>query len=170
VDDGQTVYFDSRAIGSTSDSANWAAQLADPPNLPAAPTPPGNEQAADWKPLGVWALTQEERGDAIMFLQLSVNKSGVISGAYANVMSGEKEPVVGRIDQATQKTAFRFGNNKTTVIETGAYNLTQDVASCFVRFGAGPPQNWLMVRLPAPTMPNAPTRLSEQPKPSKGSG
>jgi hypothetical protein len=77
---------------------------------------------------------------------------------------------VGRIDQATQKAAFRFGNNKTTVIETGAYNLTQDVASCFVRFGAGPPQTWLMVRLPAPTMPNAPTRLSEQPKPSDGSG
>ena len=73
-------------------------------------------------------------------------------------------------DKETQKAAFRFGNNKTTVIETGAYNLTQDVASCFIRFGAGPPQTWLIVRLPAPTMPNTPTRLSEQPKPLEGSG
>src|SRR5262245_57340608 len=105
-----------------------------------------------------------------MFLQLSVSKSGVISGAYANVLSGEKEPVVGRIDQTTQKAAFHLGNNKATVFETGAYNLTQDVASCFVRFGTGPAETWLMVRLPAPTMPNAPARLSEQPKPSDGSG
>lgn len=170
VDDSQSVYFDGQPIGSSSDCANWAAQLADPPNLPGAPTPPGDDQNADWKPLGAWALTQEDKGDAFMFVQLTVNKSGVISGAYANVLSGEKEPVVGRIDQATQRVAFRFGETKTTVIETGAYNLTQDVASCFVRFGTGPAQTWLMVRLPAPTLPNAPTRLSEQPKTSGGSG
>jgi len=44
----------------------------------------------------VSALTQEEKGDAFMFLQLSVNKAGLISGADANVLSGEKERVVGR--------------------------------------------------------------------------
>ena len=161
VDVGQTEYFDGQPIGSITDCANWATQLADPSTPPPAPTPPGDDQAADWKPLGVWALTQEEKGDAFMFIQLSVNKSGVISGAYSNVISGEKEPVVGQVDKTSQRAAFHFGTNKTTVIETGVYNLTQDVASCFVRIRTAPAQNWLMVRLPAPTMPNAPTQISK---------
>jgi len=54
---------------------------------------------------GLW--TQEEKGDAFMFLQLSVNKSGVISGAYANVLSGEKEPVAGRIGRLLLANNFR---------------------------------------------------------------
>jgi hypothetical protein len=72
------------------------------------------------------------------------------------------------------RAAFHIGNaqgagntNQQTVIEAGAYNLTQDVASRFVRFGTGQAQTWLMVRLPAPAMPNAPTRIGEQ---STGNG
>jgi hypothetical protein len=161
VDAGQVEYYDGEPIGSTADCADWAARLADPPN-PSAPTPPEDGQPADWKPLGVWALTQEEKGDAFMFLQLSVNKGGVISGAFSDVLTGEKEPVTGEIDKVTQRAAFHFGNNKTTIIETGAYDLTQDVASCFVRFGTAPPQTWLLVRLPAPTMPSTPSPISQR--------
>ena len=173
-DDGQFVYYDGAPIGSTVDYADQAVSVAYPKDTPPAPTPPSANQTEDWKPLGVWALTQEEKGDAFMFLQLSTNKAGLISGAYVNVLSGEKEPVAGQIDKTTQRAAFRIGNAQgaenalqRTVIETGGYNLTQDVASCFVRFGTGQPQTWLMVRLPAPTMPNAPTQLGEQ---SSGSG
>jgi hypothetical protein len=161
IDEGQVEYFDGQPIGSTADCADWAARLGDPP-APPAPTPPANGQPADWQPLGVWALTQEEKGDAFMFLQLSVNKGGVISGAYSNVLTGENEPVAGEIDKSTQKAAFHFGNNKTTIIETGAYDLTQDVASCFVRFGTAPPQTWLLIRLPAPSMPSAPTPITQR--------
>jgi hypothetical protein len=169
VDDGQFVYYDGAPIGSTAECADRAVRLAYSKDPPPPPTPPGENQTGDWKPLGVWALTQEEKGDAFMFLQLSVNKAGAISGAYANVLSGEKEPVVGQIDKATQRAAFHIGNtqgtgntNQQTVIEAGAYKLTQDVASCFVRFGAGQAQTWLMVRLPAPTMPTVPTPIGEQ--------
>ena len=163
VDEGQDEYFDGQSIGSESDCTQWAARLADPPNPP-PPTPPGVDQSGDWKSLGVWALTQEQKGDAFMFMQLSVNKNGVISGAYSNVLTGEKEPVAGQIDRATQKAAFHFGTNRTTIIETGAYNLTQDLASCFVRFGTAQLQTWLLVRLPAPVMPTAPTQISSTSK------
>ncbi len=54
------------------------------------------------------------------------------------------------------------------IVEAGAYNLTQDVASCFVRFGAGRAQTWLMVRLPAPTMPTAPTPIGERSNSTEG--
>jgi hypothetical protein len=77
-----------------------------------------------------------------------------------------KEPVAGQIDKATQRVAFHLGKNTDAVIEAGAYNLTQDVASCKVYFGKGKPQTWLLVRLPAPKMPNAPTRVAVKSTPA----
>ena len=41
---------------------------------PPPPTPPETGQQAEWLPLGVWALAQEEKGDAYMFFQISIDK------------------------------------------------------------------------------------------------
>ena len=46
--------------------------------------------------MGVWALAQEEKGDAYMFFQISIDKDGVVTGAYQNVLSGEKAPSPGK--------------------------------------------------------------------------
>ena len=152
VDEGDTVYFNGQPEASTTQYERQAVELANPQNPPPPPAP--NQ---GWTPLGVWALCQEEKGNADMFVQLSVNKAGQISGAYRNVLTGEKEPVAGQINKATQRVAFHLGKNTDSVIEAGACNLTQDVASCKVYFGKGEPQTWLLVRLPAPKMPNTPT-------------
>ena len=155
VDQGDIVYVNGQAKGSTTQSEQQAVALANPQKLPALPAP--NQ---GWTPLGVWALCQEEKGNADMFVQLSVNKTGQLSGAYTNVLSGEKAPVVGQIDKATQRIAFRLGTNANTVVEAGAYNLTQEVAGCRVYFGKAPPQTWLLVRLPAPKLPDTPTPVA----------
>jgi hypothetical protein len=152
VDADDTVYFNGQPEGSTAQYQEQAVTLTNPQNPPAPPAP--NQ---GWTPLGVWALCQEEKGDADMFVQLSVNKTGQISGAYTNVLTGEKDPIAGQIDQATQRVAFHLGKNTDSVVEAGAYNLTQDVASCKVYFGKAKPQTWLLVRLPAPKVPDAPT-------------
>ena len=48
-------------------------------------------------PLGVFALAQEEKGDAVMFFQISVNRAGLISGAYTSTIADDERPnVVGR--------------------------------------------------------------------------
>jgi hypothetical protein len=154
VDADDTVYLNGQPEGSTAQYQQQAVDLANPQNPPPPPAP--NQ---GWTPLGVWALCQEEKGDADMFVQLSVNKTGQISGAYTNVLTGEKEPVAGQIDKATQRVAFHLGKNTDSVVEAGAYNLTQDVASCKVYFGKAKPQTWLLVRLPAPKVPEAPTPL-----------
>ncbi len=39
------------------------------PHNPRAPAPPAPGEQPDWLPLGVWALAQEEKGDAYMFFQ-----------------------------------------------------------------------------------------------------
>jgi hypothetical protein len=162
VDEGDTVYFNGEPEASTTQYQQEAVELANPQN----PSPPPAPNQG-WTPFGVWALCQEEEGNADMFVQLSVNKTGQISGAYTNVLSGEKEPVTGQIDRATQRVAFRLGKNTDSVIEAGAYNLTQDVASCEVYFGKDKPQTWLLVRLPAPKMPNVPTPVAVKSTPAQ---
>ena len=107
-----------------------------------------------------------------MFVQLSMNKTGQITGAYTNVLTGEKEPVAGQIDKATQRVAFHLGKNTDSVVEAGAYNLTQDAASCEVYFGKTKPQTWLLVRLPEPKVPDAPTpvRMTSTPESTGDAG
>jgi hypothetical protein len=46
--------------------------------------------------------------------------------------------------------AFTVGDKKTTVIETGLYNLTKDEAPVLIHFGADRTEQWLLVRLKNP--------------------
>ena len=116
-------------------------------------------QQPEWLPLGVWALAQEEKGEAYIFFQLSIDKDGVVSGAYQNVLSGEKSPISGQVVKETQRVAWKIGTNN-TVIETGLQSLTQDVASCLVHFGTDKTQTWLLVRQKQPEMPSTPQTAS----------
>jgi hypothetical protein len=153
---GDDVYVDGKQTASATEYSQQAIALANEPAAqPPAPTPPQPDQQPEWLPLGVWALAQEEKGDAYMFFQLSINKEGVVSGAYQNVLSGEKSPISGQVDKKTQRVAWKFGGGN-TVIETGLQNLTQDVASCLVHFGPDKTQTWLLVRQKQPEMPTAP--------------
>jgi hypothetical protein len=153
---GDEVYVDGKQAASATEYAQQAIALANEPVAqPPAPAPPAPGKQPDWLPLGVWALAQEEKGDAYMFFQLSIDKNGVVTGAYQNVLSGESSPISGQVDKKTQRVAWKIGTND-TVIETGLQSLSQDVASCLVHFGLDKTQTWLLVRQKQPEMPNAP--------------
>jgi hypothetical protein len=161
---GDDVYVDGKRTASATEYANQAIALANEPAAqPPAPEPPAPGKQPDWLPLGVWALAQEEKGDAYMFFQLSIDKDGVVSGAYQNVLSGEQSPISGQVDKKTQRVAWKIGTNN-TVIETGLQNLTQDVASCLVHFGPDTTQTWLLVRLKQPEMPTTPQTAEAETK------
>jgi hypothetical protein len=163
---GDEVYVDGKPTATAKEYSQQAIALANQPSAqPPPPTPPEPGQQADWLPLGVWALAQEEKGDAYMFFQISIDKNGVVTGAYQNVLSGEKSPISGQVDKKTQRVAWKIGSNN-TVIETGLQNLTQDVASCLVHFGPDTTQTWLLVRLKQPEMPNAPQSATTEAKES----
>ena len=98
-------------------------------------------------PLGVFALTHEESGDPIMFVQLAVAKDGTISGTYFNSVTDSAETVQGAVDKETQRAAWTIGSNANTVMETGVYNLTQEESTVLVHFGKDRTQTWLMVRV-----------------------
>jgi hypothetical protein len=163
---GDEVYVDGQPTATAQEYSQQAIALANTSDQqPPAPSPPEPGQPAEWLPMGVWALGQEDKGDAYMFFQISIDKNGVVTGAYQNVLSGEKSPISGQVDKKTQRVAWKIGTNN-TVIETGLQNLTQDVASCLLHFGPDTTQTWLLVRLKQPEMPDAPQNTSEETKES----
>lgn len=157
---GDSVYVDGEDAGPSTAYAQQAMELANPPAPAEEPVPPqAEEQVSDWQTFGVFALTQEESGSAIMFLELAMNKDGRISGALTNILTDDAEMVRGSIDRATQKAAWHVGDKTNTVYETGVANLTLDVAPVLIHLGPQTTQTWLLVRMSSPdqsTMPAAP--------------
>ena len=96
---GDDVYVDGKREASAPEYAEQAIALANEPARTPAPAPPEPGKQPDWLPLGVWALAQEEKGDAYIFFQLSIDKNGVVSGAHQNVLSGENSPISGQLDK-----------------------------------------------------------------------
>jgi hypothetical protein len=120
--------------------------------------------AEEWLPLGVFALAQEEKGDAVMFFQISVNRQGVISGAYQSILTDDALPIAGRVDKASQRVAWRIGDKTETIFESSLGNLTQDVSPVLIHFGKERIQTWLLVRMPEPASAGQPQKLPEAPK------
>lgn len=158
--EGDTYYVDGAPAGSAVEARRAAADLASPPieQVP-VPTPPAEGQTEDWLPMGVWALTQQEQGDATMFMQFSIDKNGILAGAYKNVMTGDEQPIVGQLDKQTQRVAWHVGNATQTTYETGLSNFENDVVSVFVHYGDVETQTWLLVRLSSPEMPPSMVKL-----------
>jgi len=147
------VYLDGKRESSAKEYSQQAIDLANTSEeQPPAPMPPAEGKEAEYLPLGVWAFVQEEKGDAYMFFQISIDKNGVVTGAYKNLLSGETSPISGQVDKKTQRVAWKIGSNSNTVIEAGLKNLTEDVASCLVHFDKDTTQTWLLVRLKDPDM------------------
>jgi hypothetical protein len=99
-----------------------------------------------------------------MFFQISVSKTGLISGGYESIISNDQRPIAGQVDKATQRVAWRIGENKETVFVTSIGNLTLDVSPVAIHFGKERTQNWLLVRMPEPAPAGQPQKLPEPPK------
>jgi len=155
--EGDDVYVNGKRAASAKEYSQQAITLANTSEeQPPAPMPPEDGKQAENLPLGVWAMVQEQKGDAYMFFQISIDKNGVVTGAFKNLLSGEVSPISGQVDKKTQRVAWKIGSNSSTVIETGLQNLTQEVASCLVHFGTDTTQTWLLVRLKNPDMSKTP--------------
>jgi hypothetical protein len=132
-----------------------AANVEQPP----PPLPPAPGEQPQWMSLGVFALAQEEKGDPVLFLQLSVNREGTISGAYKSTLTDDQRPVAGEVDTTTQQVAWRIGDNTQTVFVTTLANLTQDVSPLTIHFGKTRTQVWLLIRMPEPAQAGQPANL-----------
>ena len=109
-------------------------------------------------------MAQEEKGDPVMFFQISVSRAGLISGAYHSTISDDQRPIAGQVDKKSQRVAWRIGENKETVFVTSLANLTLDVSPVALHFGNTRTQTWLLVRMPEPPPAGQPQKLPEPPK------
>ena len=99
---------------------------------------------------------QESGPPPTLFVQLAVNKQGVIAGTFSNTATDESQPVEGMVDKKTQRSAWGITAKKWPIMETGISNLTNDTAAALVHFEDGQTQQWLLVRLEEPEGQEAP--------------
>jgi len=143
-DDG--VYVDGVDQGTPQEYYQQAQTLASD----GAQADASTDNSSDWLPLGVFVLTKPGEKDSHDVFQLAINKQGIIRGNFQDSADNVTKPVQGSADLKTQRVAFTVGDKKSTVIETGLYNLTKDEAPALVHFGADRTEQWLLVRLKNP--------------------
>jgi hypothetical protein len=160
VPEGDTTYVDNQPVP-TAQYNQPMMDAAVNTEQPPPPLPPDQGQQAEWLPLGVFALAQQEKGDPIMFMQLSVNREGLISGGYTSTLTNDTRTIAGQVDKQSQRAAWRVGDNTSTIFMTSLANLTLDVSPVEIEFGNGRTQTWLLVRMPEPAQPGAPATIPE---------
>jgi hypothetical protein len=168
VYEDDTVYVDNTPVPAaeyTEPLEEMAAVEQPPPPLPPPaeeePAPDDTAPVADWMPLGVYALAQEEKGDPVAFFQISVNREGVLSGGYKSTLTDDQKPIAGKLDKKTQQAAWRIGDNTETIYATSLANLTLDVSPITIHFGETRTQTWLLVRMPEPAPAGEPQDIPE---------
>jgi hypothetical protein len=143
------VYTNDQISGTAEAYSAEAFALA---NAGAKAELPKDEQ---WMPLGVFALCKPGDTKSEITIQLAVDRAGIIRGNYIDDPKNETLPIQGSVDKKTQKIAFTVGDNKTTVLETGLYNLIRPEAPALIHFGNERTEQWLLVGVQKPTDPDS---------------
>ena len=143
VYDNNEVYYGDQSVATAGEYYDQAADIA-------ASDQNTSGSEGEWKPLGVFGLVQGEQASASAVFQLATSKSGAIGGNFCDMLTGSTLQVHGAVDKKTQRAAWTVGDNKTTVYDTGIYNLTKDEAPLLVHFGKDRTQQWMLVRLKQP--------------------
>jgi hypothetical protein len=108
----------------------------------------------DWLPLGVFALCKPGESKSGITVQLAVSREGIVRGNYIDASKNETLLVHGSVDKKTQRVAFTVRDDKTTVLETGLYNLTKPDAPALIHFGKDRTEQWLLVGVQKPVDPD----------------
>jgi hypothetical protein len=163
-----TVYVDQQPVASADSYITQAMSLAQAgidalstvaqTNATAASAAASQPSAAppaytgpEWMPLGVFAVSPDEKTEPTIFLQLALTKDGVIGGTYENTANNSSKNVAGKVDKSTQRAAWAVtDDNQEMVMEAGIFNLTQPQAPVLIHWGKDKTQTWLMVRMDPP--------------------
>lgn len=137
---GGNVYVEGQPAGTDAQYYDQASSLA-------SSSQDKKDEDGGWLSLGVFGMVQGQQTDPTVIFQLAVNHDGTVRGNYYNTLTNTTLPVHGAVDKKTQRVAWTVGDNKTTIYDTGLYNLTKDQAPALVHMGKDKTQEWLMVRL-----------------------
>src|SRR5207342_3378925 len=99
-----------------------------------------------WLPVGVFAMVRNENQHPQLILQFAINKQGILRGNYTDEVSGQTSPILGAVDERTQRAAWTVGGNTRSVMEAGLNNLTESEAPVLVHRN-GKTDHWILIRL-----------------------
>lgn len=146
---GDNVYDGSQQVATANQYYQQASNLAS-----GSASPPANN--ADWMPLGVFGLVKGDDKHPTRTFQLALDKQGNIHGNSMNQYF-DVLPVQGAVDKKTQRVCWTVGTDKSTVYDTGLYNLTKSEAPILVHTSATNTQQDLLVRMKQPNQPSTGT-------------
>lgn len=159
-----TVYYGSTPAASSAEYYQQALQLAQSvPPTTVQPASGGNTKAAaalaakpigasykDFKPLGVYSMTQGDQTDSAILFQLAVDKKGAIRGNYYNALTQETKPVSGAVDKKNMRAAWTVAGSKGVVYDSGLANLLHAQSPMLVHYGKDRTEQWNLVRMSQP--------------------
>lgn len=143
------IYNDGVQVAPVTVYESQADQIAE------SVSPP--EDAAEWMPVGVFAIVPQGTKDVDVTVQLAVGKNGAIAGTYFNKEGNISLPLQGAIDEAKQRVAWKIGEEDTITMETSLDSLTKDKSTVIVYFSDGVSEIWDMLRVDQET-----ARLAQQ--------
>ena len=150
---GESVYYEGDQVYYGDQAVATADQYAEQADAIAASGSETKPASAEWLPLGVFAITQDNQASGVeptLFMQLAISKEGVITGTLNNTATNQAQTIEGMADKKSQRVAWGIAGQKRPIMETGIANLTQDSTPALIHFADGQTQQWLMVRLPEP--------------------
>jgi hypothetical protein len=124
---GNNVYYNSQPAGTAEQYYQSASDLA-------ATAPASSSNDAQWLPLGIFGMVEGDSKTPSRTFQLAVDKQGTIRGNSAD-QYGNMLPLQGSVDKRTQRVCWTVGTDKTTVYDTGLYNLTKNESPILVHNG-----------------------------------
>lgn len=147
-DNGVVYYSDSSSynnfiqVQQYNDFVNQAVVIAN--NIPQV-----DPQNAQWKPLGVFALSPESGPDVNPndYFTLAVTSEGVIGGVYFNPDKNQNEEIEGVVDGQSLRAVWKFIGTQWPIFETGIFNFTQDESTAFIHYPNGRTEPQLLIRL-----------------------
>jgi hypothetical protein len=143
------VYYGNQPTESAASYYMQAQSLA--LTTPATAPAPTKATQSDWKPLGVYALTQGSQTNTNVVFQLAVNKAGNIRGNYYNALTQETKQVHGAVNKKDMRASWVVGSNNNVVYDTGLANLLKAQSTCLVHMSKTQTQQWNLIKLNQPT-------------------
>lgn len=137
------ILQDGKEIGTAEEFSQEAFDLAQAGSE--AKTSPDEK----WLPLGVFAMVQNEQQHPHLVLQIAIDETGKLRGNYTDTVTDSTQPILGAVDQKTQRAAWTVGANANAVLEAGLSNLTEGHAPALFHKN-GKTDHWSLVRLPQP--------------------
>ena len=136
------VYMNGQNVDTAAEYYN---QVADQADGGADATANANGQ---WLPLGVFALDPgATSSNPTACCNWPSTRRELSAAITPTRWPTRPSPIQGSVDEKTQRVAWTVGDNQTTVLEGGLYNLTQPEAPVLIHFGADKTEQWLLVRL-----------------------